>query len=206
MEKAVFMQACVEGGARIEAALRLLHRDYWGALLHEAMASIGEIESARDLAQLTLIKVWRHCASFRGESELFPWLKGILRHAVIDWLRARRPELPLTDEAGQLFAEVESALQAQRGDAAPTAEQRVQSAQLEAVYRECAARFARDQPMAATVIRWVAEDDLDQEQIATLLQRTPGATREYISQCRKKARHYFRAWYELATQDAGVPR
>lgn len=204
MEKAVFMQACREGGARIEAALRGLQRDYGGALLHEAMSALGDLEAARDLAQVTLIKVWRRCASFRGESELFPWLKGILRHAVIDWLRKRRPEQPLVDAAGQTLPEVEAALLAQRGDAAPTAEQLVQSAQLEALYRTCAERFARDQPMAAAVIRWVAEDDLDPDQIAALLQRTPGATREYISQCRKKARHYFRAWYELASPAGGA--
>ena len=52
------------------------------------------------------------------------------------------------------------------------------------------------------MIRWIAEDDLDHEQIAGLLQRTPGATREYISQCRKKARHYFRDWYVLAAREA----
>ena len=206
MEKAVFMQACREGGARIEAALRSLQRDYGGALLHEAMSALGDLEAARDLAQVTLIKVWRRCDSFRGESELFPWLKSILRHAVVDWLRTRRPEQPLVDAAGVPLPEVETALLMQRGDASPTAEQMVQSAQLEAVYRACAERFARDQPMAAAVIRWVAEDDLDQEQIAALLQRTPGATREYISQCRKKARHYFRAWYELATQDGAGAR
>ena len=203
MDKAAFMQACREGGARIEGALRTLQRDYWGALLHDASAALGDLEAARDLAQLTLIKVWRRCASFRGDSELFPWLKGILRHAVIDWLRQRRPEQPLLDGAGQPLAEVEAALLAQRGEAVPTAEQMLQSAQLEALYRECAERFAHDQPMAATVIRWVAEDDLDHEQIAALLQRTPGATREYVSQCRKKARHYFRAWYELAMQEPG---
>ena len=29
-----------------------------------------------------------------------------------------------------------------------------------------------------------------------------GATREYISQCRKKARHYFHDWYRLAVHEA----
>ena len=200
MEKAVFMQACRDGGARIESALRGLQRDYGGALLHEAMSALGDLEAARDLTQMTLIKVWRRCASFRGDSELFPWLKGILRHAVIDWLRARRPEQPLVDAVGQPLAEVEAALLAQRGDASPTAEQLVLSAELEAVYRDCAERFARDHPAAAAVIRWVAEDDLDLEQVAALLQRTPGATREYVSQCRKKARHYFQPWYVLASE------
>lgn len=199
----MFMQACREGGARIDAALRTLQRDYGGALLRECLAAVGDIDTARDLTQETLIKVWRRCASFRGESELFPWLKSILRHSVIDLLRRRRPEQPLQDAAGQTSAEVESALLEWRDGAAPTAEQIVHSAQLEALYRECAARFAAEHPTAAAVIRWIAEDDLSHEQVAELLQRTPGATREYISQCRKKARHYFGDWYRLAAREPG---
>lgn len=199
MEKAVFMQACREGGAQIETALRDLHRDYGGALLREGMAALGDAEQARDLTQDTLIKAWRRCATFRGESELFPWLKAILRHAVIDWLRARRPEQPLVDANGEALAEVERALLEQRGDAAPRAERTLHTAQLEALYRDCARRFAADHPMAAAVIRWVAEDELSHEEMAQLLQRSPGATREYVSQCRKKARVYFREWYLLAT-------
>lgn len=202
MERSAFMQACREGGARIEAALRALQRDYGGALLRDGLAAVGDLDTARDLAQETLIKVWRRCASYRGDSELFPWLKSIQRNAVVDWLRRRRPEQPLHDAAGQALPEVESALLEWRDGAAPTAEQMMQSAQLEALYRACAERFAKDQPLAASVIRWIAEDELDHEQIAALLQRTPGATREYISQCRKKARHYFHDWYRLAVHEA----
>mgnify|MGYP001332745079 CR=1 FL=1 len=203
MDKAAFMQACREGGAQIASALRTLQRDYGGALLRESLSSVGDLDTARDLAQDTLIKVWRRCASYRGESELFPWLKSILRNSVIDLLRRRRPEQALHDDAGQPLLEVEAALLEFRQGAAPTAEQVVHTAQLEAVYRDCAERFAKDHPMAASVIRWIAEDDLSHEQVGELLQRTPGATREYISQCRKKARHYFRAWYELAAREAG---
>jgi len=38
----------------------------------------------------------------------------------------------------------------------------------------------------AGVISWIAEDGMTHEQIASLLGRTPGATREFISQCRKR--------------------
>ena len=202
MEKAVFMQACRDGGPHIETALRSLQRDYGGALLHEGLTALGDADQARDLTQETLIRAWRRCATFRGESELFPWLKSILRHAVVDLLRKRRPELPLVDAAGAPLPEVELALLEQRGHAAPQAEHTMHRAQLEALYRDCARRFASDHPMAAAVIRWVAEDDLSHEQLAQLLQRSPGATREYVSQCRKKARVYFREWYVLATQRA----
>ena len=48
------------------------------------------------------------------------------------------------------------------------------------------------------VIAWIAEDGLSNEEIADMLGRTPGATREFISQCRKKARLHLTEWYTLA--------
>ena len=200
MDKHHFIQACRDGGSGLEQALRLLQRAAVVALQREATLSLGDAETARDLTQDTLIKVWRRCAQFRGDSELYPGLKRILRHAVIDKLRARTDEQPLADEQGQPFAEVEAALRASAGRAADTPEQSVAADELERVYRDCLARMAADHPLAANVIRWIAEDDLTHAEIAALLGRAPGATREYISQCRKKARRYFHAWYVLAAQ------
>ncbi|NRF72101.1 sigma-70 family RNA polymerase sigma factor [Aquincola sp. S2] len=201
MDRHDFMRACSAGGPRIAEALRELQRDYGRALLHEAMAALGELQAARDLLQDTLIKAWQRCAQYRGESELFPWLKSVLRHGAADQLRRRRPEEPLADEQGQVFAEVEAALQ--RHAAQPTAPDQLMSiAELERVYRACQARFQRDHPAAANVVRWIAEDDLEPAEIAVLLQRSPGATREYLSQCRKKARLYFHEWYLLASGSA----
>lgn len=203
MDKAAFMQACREGGRAVEAALRLLHRDYAGPLLNEAWQVLRDPDAAQDLLQDTLLKVWRQCASFRGESELFPWLKRMLRHGAIDRLRRRRDEVSLDADPG-VEAEIESALRAQRGDAPEDPPSLVGARQLDIVYRRCAERFAAEQPQAAAVIRWIAEDDLGPAEIAELLQRSPGATREFISQCRKKARRYFRDWYLLAAAHAPV--
>jgi DNA-directed RNA polymerase specialized sigma24 family protein len=47
---------------------------------------------------------------------------------------------------------------------------------------------------------WIVEDGLSNDDIAELLNRTPGATREFISQCRKRARHYLAGWYALASE------
>jgi RNA polymerase sigma factor (sigma-70 family) len=201
MEKHSFMQACRQGGAALDSALRALHEDYARALFRDARLAIGNAESARDLVQDALVKAWRRCAQFRGDSELYPWLKRILRHAVIDYLRSSRPEQPLTDDQGQPLAEVEAALREAAGALAASPEQAMQGREIEAVYRACQARFAHDHPLPASVIRWIAEDDLTNAEIGALLQREPGATREYISQCRKKARVYFADWYRLVLQD-----
>jgi RNA polymerase sigma factor (sigma-70 family) len=204
LDRADFMRACREGGPRLAKALAGLQRDYGRALLREAMAALGDLQAARDLLQDTLIKAWQRCAQYRGESELYPWLKSALRHGATDLLRRRRPEQPLTDDQGRVLAEVEIALQALRPSTAP--EQQANDAQLERLYRSCQANFQRDHPAAANVVRWVAEDGLGVDELATLLQRSPGATREYLSQCRKKARVYFRDWYLLASAAPAQPR
>ena len=53
-------------------------------------------------------------------------------------------------------------------------------------------------PAHAAVMTWIVEDGLSHGEIGQLLGRTPGATREFISQCRKRARHHFAEWYEMA--------
>lgn len=205
MNKDGFIRACREGGPLIEQALLALHRDYGRALLREGWLALRDHDAAQDLLQDTLVKAWRRCSSFRGDAEVYPWLKQVLRRTAIDRLRASHPETALDDTQGQTLPEVESALRAARPGAADEPEAVVGQRQVEATYRRCAARFAVEQPQAAEVIRWLAEDDLTPAQIAELLQRSPGATREYISQCRKKARLYFADWYRLAApQDAGA--
>lgn len=203
MDKLVFMQACREGGRMAETALRSIYRDYAGALLREAWKSLRDEHLARDLLQDTLIKAWRRCASYRGESELFPWLKQMLRHAVIDWLRQARPESSIDDPDSAAAQQFELALREHRGAPANAPEAGLADRQREAVFRRCAERFAAEHPQAAAVIRWIAEDDLGPAEIAQLLGRTPGATREFVSQCRKKARLYFHDWYLLAAGASG---
>ncbi len=203
MDKAHFIAACRRGGQPMAEALRQLQRDYGRPLLAEARAVLGEWAAAQDLLQDTLIKAWQRCAQYRGDAELYPWLKSVLRHGALDQLRRRQDERPLSDPQGRIAAEVEQALQRERANPGP--EQQSQARQLESVYRDCQARFQREQPAAASVVRWIAEDGLTPEELSRLLQRSPGATREYLSQCRKKARVYFREWYLLATQADDPP-
>jgi RNA polymerase sigma factor (sigma-70 family) len=198
MHRADFMRACRDGGDALALALRQMLQDYGGALRREALRCLGEAEAAADLMQQTLIKAWQACASFRGDSELYPWLKSILRHALLDRLRQRQAEA-LDDEDGELRPEVERALQQLRP--APRPEELLAQQQRAAVWRRCAEQFEREQPQAAAVLRWVVEDGLTPAEIAGLLERSPGATREFISQCRKKARHYFADWYAMLGEE-----
>jgi RNA polymerase sigma factor (sigma-70 family) len=191
------MSACREGGVAIERALRQLDRSYFGALFRESLRGLRDHESARDLVQDTFIKVWLRCATFQGDSELLPWIKAILRHGLLDRLRRSAGEVTL--ETGDDQApEIQIRIAELSEDLIPRPDTEAARAQLDDCFQRCWQRFEIASPSHALVIAWIVEDGLTHEEIGELLGRTPGATREFISQCRKRARLHLSEWYELA--------
>lgn len=196
MDKDQFMRACRDGGSALEQAMRTLDREHFAVLYRESRRTVRDAAAARDLVQETFIKVWQRCASFHGSSELLPWLRAILRHTMLDSFRRHDRAVSLDDAV--LTAEVEQKILELSARAVSTPLDEVQVRQQREVFQRCWAAFERDCPTHAAVIAWIGEDGLDNEAIAQLLGRTPGATREFISQCRKKARVYLAEWYQLA--------
>jgi RNA polymerase sigma factor (sigma-70 family) len=188
------MSACRTGGAAIASALRALDRSYFTILHAECRRMVRDGDVAQELVHETFIKVWRRCATFQGDSELLPWIRTILRHTVLDRLRSPVREIPMDAEAMELTIN-------QQLSAFPQAfvspEVQAGSQQSLECFELCWQRFEAECPQHAAVIRWISEDGLDNQRIAELLERSPGATREYISQCRKRARFYLAEWYAL---------
>jgi RNA polymerase sigma-70 factor (ECF subfamily) len=197
LDKHAFMRACRDGGRAIEQALRVLDRSFFAVLYRDAFRIVRDGEAARDLVQEAFIKVWQRCATFKGESELLPWVRVILRRGVLDRLRRPDVEVPL-DIGGVMSAETERSLAAISQQQVPTPADDVRARQLAECFQRCWERFEKDCPSHAAVIAWIVEDGLSNEEISEMLDRTPGATREFISQCRKRARTYFAEWYTLA--------
>jgi RNA polymerase sigma-70 factor (ECF subfamily) len=198
LDKHAFMRACREGGRAMEQALRVLDRSFFALLFRECVRSVRDRDVARDLVQETFVKVWQRCSTFQGESELLPWIRAIQRRSILDWLRKPRREVALETANGELAAEAEARiveLSAQRVET-PVGEARQR--ELERCFERCWERFERAAPAHAAVMTWIVEDGLSHGEIGQLLGRTPGATREFISQCRKRARHHFAEWYEMA--------
>lgn len=192
-----FLRACRQGGRALDELIQRLYREQGPWLLRDARISLGSVDAARDVLQTAMLRAWSRCAQFGGRSGVATWLRQIVRHAVIDQLRARQPEDPLHGDDGQPLPGVEQALL----DAADQPDWNPEGAALQAerwrVYQDCFRRFAAAEPLAATVIRWSAEDDMSIDDIARLLGRSAGATREFLSQCRKKARLHLAPWYAL---------
>jgi len=203
LDKTSFMRACREGGSAIEQALRELDRAFFAVLYRGGLQTLRDPDAARDLVQDTFIKVWRRCATFRGDSELLPWIKTILRHTAIERLRQRTHEVPMEDHEG-MTAEAAARIMEMSGECNPTPEQEARRHELADQFRQGWASFERDDPVRANVMAWVVEDGLAIEDIADLLGRTPGATREFVSQCRKRARVYLADWYALALESGDL--
>jgi RNA polymerase sigma-70 factor (ECF subfamily) len=197
LDKNAFMRACREGGDAIEQALRALDRTFHAPLFTDCLRVLHDAEAARDLVQETFIKVWRRCASFRGQSELLPWIRSILRNGALDRLRRAPREVPL-DAVDLVSEETERRIVELSSQQVPTPDDEARRQQLAECFARCWQRFESAAPEHAAVMTWIVEDGLSNEEISELLGRTPGATREFISQCRKRARRHFAEWYELA--------
>lgn len=197
LDRTLFMRACREGGTAIERALRELDRTFFALLYRDGLRTLRDPDAARDLVQDTFIKIWQRCATFRGDSELLPWIRAILRRAAIERLRRPTREIPMEDDDG-LTQEVARHVQEVSAEHNPTPERLARRHEHDAQFRKSWKRFQQDDPLHASVMTWVVEDGLTIEDIAQLLGRTPGATREFVSQCRKRARLYLADWYALA--------
>ncbi len=84
--------------------------EYGDRLYRHALARVKRPDVAEDLIQETFIVAVRSAGKFRGEVSPLNWLRGILRHKILDHFRAAyRAEpadaLPQDDELGGLFDE-----------------------------------------------------------------------------------------------------
>ncbi|MEW8977409.1 MAG: sigma-70 family RNA polymerase sigma factor [Symbiobacterium sp.] len=99
-----------------EEALGMMMERYGGALLQYAHRLVGDIHTAEEICQDTLLKAWQHGDRFRQEGHLQAWLFRVARNRAIDLLRRRRyaAEEPLghsvSRSPGHLEEEAERAL------------------------------------------------------------------------------------------------
>ncbi len=204
MDSELFIEHAQQGGAALERTMRELIREH-GTLIFRRCARdlhafrLGDQE-VEDCTQETFLKVWRCAAGFRGDCQLLTWIETVRRSVVNDFRDklTRRQEVPLEAPDGSLDVGAQAAL-----DAAALAarEQPIRAMQADDV-RRCLHRqlkaFATHYPGDVTVLQWIVIDEIGNDELATLLGRTAGATREYKSQLMKKARRFFDECRRLA--------
>ena len=176
-EEDILRGICAGGRAR-EAAVVALYRGHAQALLRFFVHQGLGPDDARDLLQDTVVKIVRGAAGFDGKGAARAWIWQVARYALLDFLEKRgrlaSRETALTDEQWSTVAETTPS------DAASESPQDVDDcvgAGLEA--------FAREMPERAHALT-LQMNGLSVAEIAERLGRSPGAAKEFLSQCRKK--------------------
>jgi RNA polymerase sigma-70 factor (ECF subfamily) len=138
-------------------------------------------EEASDLLQETFIKVYRSADKFNGQSKASTWLWVIAKNCMLDYLRSKKNTESLDE---MLDAEIFD-LEIVSGMTCPEDQMTIQ----DCIKRGFTA-FGEQHPDRVDVMRLVVFEEWDMDDVAQFLSRTPAATREYISQCRKRLREF----------------
>jgi len=178
-----WLQVVAAGGRDAERALEALFRKYRRPLLAFLLQRRLDEGSAEDLVQEVFMRVVRGADGFRGEAKVSSWLFQIARNLHVDQLRKARPE-ETVDEDAWMAIEHSVAL-------APACEA---PASAHEALQDCFDRgygaFAQAYPQASEVLDKVVKLEWSTREVAEFLERTEGATREYLSQCRKKLKRF----------------
>ena len=174
------------------APLYGLFQRYRMPLLRFCAASGLVAADAEEVVQDTYMKMLRHADSFRGEAKVSTWLHQISRNLCIDRLRQSRPEM-LVDEEAWAVIEGNCAVDP---SVAEFAEHGVRHS-LQECFDRAFASFQAQHPAAAQALSGVVHLGWGIAELAQTLGRTEGATREYLSQCRKKIKVFVEPCHAL---------
>jgi RNA polymerase sigma-70 factor (ECF subfamily) len=174
------------GGKKRERALRAVYVEYAEPIRSFYRSKGLSPENAEDVLQDTFVNMLKSLASYRGDSRFSAWLWAIARNQIkMHWRSAKNREEG-TDpdtfsqkivgdrEAGQSVTE-----------------------QLVDCVRKAIDNFSLTHMEYADVIRLTAVYQWSIADVAAYLEKKPGATREYLSQARKKIQPFIAHCYEL---------
>jgi len=183
-----YAKTCVNwisaGGQSVERGAKGLF-DLYAARIKSRFRRKGlSDEDAADVLQETFVKAVRAAASFRGDAKVSTWLWSIADNALIDWLRKERRAPKGTDTGSD--EDQEGEYDARFGRDEPGDEVRAM--------QDCVARafeqFTRGYPELSDAIELGIVERWSMRDLAAFLGRTEGATKEFVSQCRKRLRPF----------------
>jgi RNA polymerase sigma-70 factor (ECF subfamily) len=173
----------LQGGKIRDQGVTLLYRRYATHFRKFYIYQGLNAADAEDIVQEAFIKIVRHCDTYNGNSPLVAWLWTIARNCMNDHFRRTK-----TRATENLDDDGWSALE-EASDAMRTFDTPVTTGTLEDCVERGFTEFAKKFSERAHVLSLMMEG-FDTNYIASIIQRNHGATREYISQCRKKIEEY----------------
>ena len=185
----VLLDQITQGGRQCERAIAMLFREYRTSLLIFLQRNGVQPDIAEDVLQEVFVRVVRSSGTFRGESAVSSWLFRIARNLAIDAFRSSQKEILMDDAEWQSFA-----------DATPCIDAGVHKLAMEECVGNGFNAFSIKHPERSEALRRVAIDGWSIREVAVFLDRTETATREYLSQTRKRLRQYLLPCRELLTE------
>lgn len=144
---------------------------------------------AQELTHETFVAGLAALPQFKGDSQLFTWVWRIAINQLNAYFRAAARREDCVGSAEDVHAICPPGL---TDSLEATLIDKQQAALVQAAF----ARFARDHPERAMVVSMAMQEGATGEVLATWLGRSPGATREYLSQSRKVLQTYLEAQRE----------
>lgn len=167
-----------QGGPARRAAVGQLYDLFAGRLRKHFCAKGASAAQAEDWLHEVFVRLLRSSAEFRGAGgQLAAWIWTIARHIMTD---ARR------QAGGRTFEDIDGEAGHDLPADASEPLAALQATSLVSCVQTAYADFAKIHPNRAQYLTWLVTDEMTTQQIAQVIGRTEGATREYLSQCRKK--------------------
>ncbi len=167
-------------GTGDERGLAEIMRRYQWPLVRYLARIVNDVERARDLAQETFFKIFRHRAAYRTSARFATWLFHIARNVARDELRARRRRISVNP--GGESAEWEEA--SETGEVEERFEMR------EVVVRALEQLSARDR--ALILLRDV--DGLSYEEVARKVRLPVGTVKSGLNRARRRFREHYETY------------
>lgn len=172
-----------QGGDARREGLAILYKKYSKILRGFFFKELRIQAVADDLVQETFIKIIKSCDQYKGDAPLSAWIRRIAKNSLIDYVKSKQFQLSDSGDDEWWDALENSSASMHVIDPPSTGDT------LEDCYNGAYKEFSKEEPERALAISYVVSE-FDTRKIAGLINRTEGATREYLSQCKKKFEKY----------------
>lgn len=163
-----------QGGKERAEGIEHLYRRYAKRFLAYFVRHRVPRQDADELVKDVFVSIVQDRDLFQGERRFDAWMWAIARDRLTSHFRRDHPEVRVDDELLELVGNNGVDLAPEPGSS------------LEDCAHKAYAAFAAAHPDRAEMLARVAFDGWSIEDLAEALKRTPGAAREYLSECRRK--------------------
>ncbi len=159
-------------------AFEALVRRYQGPVFRIAVRILTDRHDAADTAQEAFITAWRRLHDISADQAFAAWLYRITVTRSVSAARARRPRVPLDEVTAD-------------PDRSPGPEQLAQASDLRRALRSALTRLTPGQ-QACWILREM--EGMSYEEVATILDTTPGAVRGRLHRARAQLAEELKSW------------